>query len=125
MKDRTQTALVILRWVVGLVLLLESARFAFSPAAARVFAATGMPNFVHLALAWCEMVASVIFLIPKTTNVGGRFLLIVLAFAILVHLLHGWFDVGALLVYATATWAVMTGIMPVTRPSGDFDSARG
>ncbi len=109
-QDRTRTAPIILRWVLGLVLLEQSARFAFSAGAARAFAATGMPNVVHLGLAWAEMVASVIFLIPKATAmiIGGWLLLTVLGFAIVVHLLHGWFDVGILVLYAAATWAVMT-----------------
>jgi len=43
----------------------------------------------------------------RTTVVGGRFLIAVLALAIVIHILHGWFDVGALLVYLAATWAVI------------------
>ena len=46
-QDRTRTAPIILRWVLGLVLLEQSARFAFSAGAARAFAATGMPNVVQ------------------------------------------------------------------------------
>jgi hypothetical protein len=111
-RDRTRTALVVLRWVLGLVLLEESARFAFSPGAARAFAETGMPNVVHLGLAWSEMVAAVIFLIPRATVIGGWLLLTVLGFAVVVHLLHGWFDTGVLLVYAAGTWAVMAGTEP-------------
>jgi hypothetical protein len=38
---------------------------------------------------------------------GGRFLIAVLAAAIVIHLLHGWFDVRVLVVYAAATWAVV------------------
>lgn len=113
-QNQTRTALVLLRWVLGLVILEESAQFAFSPSAARALAATGMPNVVHIVLAWSEMVAAVIFLvpralIPKATIVGGWLLLTILTFAIVVHLLHGWFDVGALVVYAAAAWAVMSG----------------
>lgn len=113
-QNQTRAALVLLRWVLGLVILEESARFAFSPSAARAFAATGMPNVVHLGLAWSEMVAAVIFLmpkalIPKATIIGGRLLLTILALAIVVHVLHGWFDVGVLVLYAAATWAVMAG----------------
>jgi len=26
-----------------------------------------------------------------------------------LHILHGWFDVGALVVYAAAAWAVVAG----------------
>jgi hypothetical protein len=73
------------------------------------FAKTGLPNFVRLALAWTEMAAAILFLIPRATMAGGWFLIAVLVSAIVIHLLHGWLDVGALVVYAAATWAVMAG----------------
>ena len=97
-----------LKWTLGLVILAEAGRFAFSPPAAQTFARTGMPSVVHRTLAWGEMAAAVLFLIPRANVAGGWFLMTILGFAIVVHLLHGWFDVGALVVYATATWAVMT-----------------
>ncbi|MGB9072615.1 MAG: hypothetical protein WCC22_08070 [Terriglobales bacterium] len=108
-SDRSPTALVVLQWVLGLVILAESAAFAFSPAAAHAFAKTVLPNFVRLALAWTEMAAAILFLIPRATMAGGWFLTAVLVAAIVLHLLHGWLDVGALVVYAAATWAVMAG----------------
>jgi hypothetical protein len=40
---------------------------------------------------------------------GGLLLIAVLAFAIVIHLLHGWFDVGGLVVYAAAAWTVVAG----------------
>jgi hypothetical protein len=39
-------------------------------------------------------------------------LIAVLAVAVVLHLLHGWWNVGPLLVYAAATWAVMAGRAP-------------
>jgi len=106
-NDRLPVALCILQWVLGLVILVESLRFASSPQAAHTFAKTGLPNFVHLGLAWAEMAAAILFLVPRATVVGGRLLIAVLAAAIVIHLLHGWFDVGGLLVYAASTWAVV------------------
>jgi len=38
-------------------------------------------------------------------------LIAVLVCAAILHTLHGWWDVGALVVYAAATWAVMAGRM--------------
>jgi hypothetical protein len=108
-SGRLPAALLILQWVLGLVILGESARFAFSPEAAHAFAKTGMPNFIRLGVAWAEIAAAILFLIPRATVAGGRFLIAVLAAAILIHLLHGWFDVGVLLVYTAATWAVVAG----------------
>jgi hypothetical protein len=106
-NDRLPVALRILQWVLGLLILEESARFAFSPAAAHAFAQTGLPGFIRHALAWAEMAAAILFLVPRATVVGGWFLIVVLASAIVLHLLHGWFDVEVLLVYAAAAWAVV------------------
>jgi len=108
-QDRLPAVLRILQWALGLVILVESARFAFSSGAAQAFAKTGLPNYIRLALAWAEIAAGILFLIPRAAVVGGWFLIVVLASAIVLHLLHGWFDVGALVVYAAAVWAVVTG----------------
>ena len=110
--DRMRRAIVLLQWVLGLVILAQASRFAFSRSAAADFAKTGMPNFVHLGLAWGEMAAAALFLIPAFVSVGGRLLIAILACAIVLHLLHGWFDVGGLVVYAAAAWAVVAANAP-------------
>jgi len=107
--DRLPAALRILQWVLGLVIMAESLRFAFSPEAAHAFAKTGLPDFIRPALAWAEIAAAILFLVPRATVAGGRFLIVVLVLAIVLHLLHAWFDVGALVVYAAAAWVVITG----------------
>jgi len=106
--DRLPLALRILHWTLGLVILAESAHFALSPESAHAFAKTGLPYFIRPVLAWAEIAAAILFLIPRATVVGGRFLIVVLALAIVLHLLHGWFDVGGLVVYAVAAWVVIT-----------------
>src|SRR5437868_11741832 len=106
--NRTRSALTVLQWVLGLVILAESANFAFSPGAAHSFAKTGLPNFIRMALAWSEMAAAVIFLIPGAIVVAGWLKIFVLACAIVLHLLHGWLDVGGLIVYVAGVWAVRT-----------------
>lgn len=108
-NDRARYGLVALQWVLGLVIFMQAAMFAFSPASAHAFAKTGLPDVIRLALAWAEMAAAIVFLIPRTTMAGGWLLLVVLAGAIVLHLLHGWRDVGGLLIYVAATWAVMAG----------------
>src|SRR5215472_10512654 len=107
--DRARTGLLVLQWVLGLVILAEGAAFAFSHASAAAFARTGLPNIIRLALAWAEMAAAVLFLIPRATIAGGWLLIVVLAGAIVVHLVHGWLNVGSLVIYAVATWAVIAG----------------
>lgn len=106
-EDRARPAITLLRWVLGMFILEEAARFAFSSSAAAACAKTGLPNALHVGLAWAEMAAAVVFLIPGVAIAGGWLLIAVLGFAILVHVLHGWFDVGGLMVYAAAAWAVM------------------
>ena len=106
-SDRLPAALRILQWVLGLVIMEESLRFAFSPEAAHAFVKTGLPNFIRLGLAWAEIAAAILFLVPRATVVGGRFLIVVLGAAIVIHILHRWFDVGVLVVYAAAAWAVV------------------
>ena len=74
-------AIPLLHWSVGLVVLAESLRLAIGPEAGRHFARTGMPAWLRPALAWPEIVAALLFLIPLTVVAGGYFLLVVFAFA--------------------------------------------
>jgi len=96
-----------LQWIVGLVLIVESLRFAFEPSAARHFARTGMPLWMRPALAWTEITAAILFLVPFTMRLGGYLLLVIFFLAGLLHILHGEFDVGLLLVYAMAVLVSM------------------
>ena len=108
-NDRARAALLVLQWVLGLVILAEAAGFAFSARSAHDFAKSGLPDFIRLLLAWGEMVAAILLLIPRTIIAGGWLLIGVLVVAIVLHFLHGWWNVGPLVVYAAATWAVMAG----------------
>ena len=51
--------------------------------------------------------AAVLFLVPITTVVGAWLLLLVFAGAILLHVLHGQYEVGGLLVYSAAVYVVL------------------
>jgi DoxX-like family len=97
-----------LQWTVGLVLIIESLRLAFEPSAARHFARTGMPMWMRPALAWTEIAAAILFLVPFTTVVGGYALLVIFAVAALLHVLHGEFDIGVLVVYSMAVLVSLT-----------------
>jgi hypothetical protein len=116
-NDRARCSLIALQWALGLVILVEAAVFAFSPGSAHSFAKTGLPDFIRMALAWGEMVGAVLFLIPRTLIVGGWSLIVVLALAIVLHLLHGWWNVGSLMVYAAAAWAVMVSRRQISAPN--------
>ena len=106
MNERAQRlAIPGLRWSVGLVVLLQSLEFVFSEPAAKAFAHTGLPAWIRPVLGGVEMLAALVFLVPAATLVGGYALLMVFVVAVLIHILHGWYDVGALVVYAMAVFA--------------------
>ena len=102
-----QRALRGLQWTVGLVLIVESLRLAFEPSAARHFARTGLPLWMRPVLAWTEIAAAIFFLVPFTTLWASYALLVVFFVAALLHVLHGEFDVGVLVVYSMA---VLVGV---------------
>lgn len=101
------TAVLGLQWTVGLVLIVASFRLAFEPSAARSFARTGMPLWMRPALAWAEIAAAILFLVPFTTLLGGYLLLVIFFLAALLHILHGEFDISVLLVYGMAVLTSM------------------
>ena len=103
--QHTRIALTALQWTLGLVILVEAVLF-LMPAARPGFARTHMPNFVRLVLGWGEIIGAVLVLIPRTAISGAWLLVTVFLFAILIHLLHGMFNVGNLAIYTAAAWAV-------------------
>jgi len=102
-EQRMRTALTGLQWTLGLVILMEAVLFVM-PSAAHDFAQTHMPDIVRLVLGWGEIIGALLLLIPRTAVRGGW----VLA-GIFVHLLHGAYNVGNLLIYTAAAWAVVSG----------------
>lgn len=102
-----RTTLLGLQWVVGVVLIIESLRLAIDPLAGRHFARAGMPLWLRPALAWTEIAAAVLFLVPFTMMLGGYLLLVIFFLAALLHILHGEFDVGVLVVYGMAVLVSM------------------
>jgi len=105
---KTRIALIVLRWALGMVILIEAILFVV-PSAARGFAATHMPGFIRLVLGWGEILGCVLLLIPRTTIRGAWLLLAVFVLAIMIHLLHGAYNVGNLVIYAAAAFAIACG----------------
>jgi hypothetical protein len=103
----TRLSIPLLRWTLGLAIVLESCQFVFSVSAAHFFAKTGLPAWLRPALGGAEIIATVLFLVPVTALVGGYFLLFILALAVLIHILHGQFGVEGLVVYGVAVLACM------------------
>jgi hypothetical protein len=106
--QRRQIALTGLQWTLGLVILIEAAFFVM-PSAAHNFAKTHMPDAVRLVLGLGEIAGCILMLIPRTAIRGAWLLVAVFVLAIVIHLLHGRYEVGNLAIYTAAAWAVAVG----------------
>jgi type II secretory pathway component PulF len=105
---KAKLGLCVLQWSLGIVILIEAVMFVL-PSAAHEFRRTHMPGFVRMILGWGEIAGSVLLLIPKTAIRGAWLLLAVFVMAILIHLLHGLYGIGNLVVYAAAAFAIAIG----------------
>jgi uncharacterized membrane protein YphA (DoxX/SURF4 family) len=92
----------LLRWPLGLVVMLESCEFLFSASAAHFLAKAGLPAWLRPVLGGSETIAAVLFLVPFTSRLGGYLLLVIFGLAALLHIAHGQYGVEGLLVYAVA-----------------------
>lgn len=100
--------LTALRFALGIVVLIEAVMFVL-PGAAHAFARTNMPRFVRLVLGFGEIAGSILLLVPATVVRGAWLLLAIFVMAILLHLLHGLYGIGNLIVYAAAAFAIAVG----------------
>lgn len=107
-KQQTKVAITALQLTLGVVILIEAILFVI-PSAAHDFAQTHMPNIVRLLLGWGEIIGCILMLIPRTSVRGAWVLMAVFIFAIALHLLHGMYNVGNLVIYAAAAWTVAVG----------------
>lgn len=98
----------VLRWTLGIVILIEALTFVM-PSAAHEFTRTHMPGFVRLVLGFGEILGCALLLIPRTVVRGACLLLAVFVMAILLHLLHGLYGIGNLVIYAAAAFAIAVG----------------
>ncbi len=104
----SNAGLTILRFVLGVVILIEAVLFVL-PSAAHEFSRTHMPGIIRLLLGGGEIVGCILLLIPKASIKGAWFLFAVFVFAILIHLLHGSYNVGNVVIYAAAALAIALG----------------
>lgn len=107
-SGQTKTALTVLQWALGVVILMEAVLFVL-PSAAHDFTRTHMPGFIRVVLGFGEILGCVLLLIPRTAVRGAWLLLAVFVFAILLHLLHGIYGVGNLVIYSAAAFAIAVG----------------
>jgi uncharacterized membrane protein YphA (DoxX/SURF4 family) len=106
--QRMKIALTGLQWTLGLVILIEAILFLL-PNAAHAFASTHMPNIIRMVLGWGEIAGCILMLIPRTAIRGAWVLAAVFLLAIVIHLVHGMYEVGNLAIDAAAAWAVVVG----------------
>jgi hypothetical protein len=107
-EHRMKCALTGLQWTLGLVILIEAALFLL-PSARHDFTRTHMPDILRQVLGWGEIIGAVLLLIPRTAVRGAWVLAGIFVLAIIVHMLHGMFNVGSLAVYTAAACAVAIG----------------
>lgn len=105
---KTKIGLTVLQWSLGIVVLMEAVMFVM-PGAAHDFTRTHLPGFVRMVLGVGELLGSVLLLIPQTAVRGAWLLMAVFIMAILLHLLHGMYNVGNLVIYLAAAFAVASG----------------
>lgn len=105
---KTRLALTVLQWVLGIVILAEAVQFVM-PAAAHDFARTHLPGMIRLILGWGEIAGCILMLIPFTAIRGAWVLVGVFTLAIVLHLLHGMYNVGNLVIYTAAAFAIAIG----------------
>jgi hypothetical protein len=105
---KPKLGLCVLQYALGIVILIEAVLFVM-PSAAHDFSRTHMPAFIRLLLGWGEIAGCIVLLIPKTGMRGAWFLFAIFVFAILLHLLHGFYNVGNLVIYAAAAFAIAVG----------------
>lgn len=106
--SQAKLGLTVLQWSLGIVILIEAVMFVL-PSAAHSFARTHMPGFVRMILGFGEILGCILLLIPQTVVRGAWVLLAVFLMGILVHLLHGMYGIGNLVIYAAAALAIAVG----------------
>lgn len=97
-----EPSMALLRWSVSLVVLWESYQFAVSTASVHHLQRMGLPGWIPPVLGAGEIGAVLVFLVPKLRRIGGYALLVIFAIAAVLHLSHGQFEIGPLVVYTAA-----------------------
>ena len=106
--SKGKIGLCVLQYALAISILIMAVRFVL-PSAAHNFAQSHMPGFVRLVIGFGEILGSVLLLIPKTVTAGAWILFAVFVMGILLHLLHGSLDVGSVVIYAAAAFAIGMG----------------
>jgi hypothetical protein len=95
-----------LRIVMALVIVWLSIPTAFPRDPAELARHLGLGVVLRL-LAGAEILGALLLLVPRLVRVGAWTLIAVFVVAIAVHLLHGQFHVGPLIIYAMSTAVIL------------------
>jgi hypothetical protein len=96
-------SLIFLRVVLGLVIGGYSAALVL-----RQFRSAHAHWHSHMFLVGCaELLATILFLIPKTMRCGGIALIMIMVYAMIFHVLHREYDVSYLAIYIAGVLAVV------------------
>jgi hypothetical protein len=108
-RSRQDLAITILQWAIGVIVFVESC-MTFRGAVTDIRAAEHIRHLelARLFISGCEAIAAVLFLIPATLRAGSWALMVIFAWAILVHSLHGYLHELPLVIYGAGVFAVMT-----------------
>ncbi len=106
-EQLARLSIPLLRWTLGLIVILESARFIISTSAAHFLANAGLPDWIRPVLGGAEIIAAVLFLVPITTVFGSYLLLVIFGIAAVIHILHGQYGIEVLVLYAVAVLVCM------------------
>ncbi len=77
------------------------------PNARHDFCRSHIPDVLRLVLGWGEIIGCILLLIPRTAVLGAWILVSIFVLAIVIHFLHGMYNVGNLVIYIAAAWAVV------------------
>jgi len=103
--SNSKLGLCVLQYSLAVVILIEAVRFVL-PGAAHDFARLHLPGFVRLVVGYGEILGSLLLLIPRSAIAGAWCLCLVFVMAIAIHLLHGQYEIGNLVIYAAAAFAI-------------------
>jgi hypothetical protein len=96
-----------LRWTLGIVILIEAILFV-RPGGGHAVAAAHLPDALRYVLGGGEIVGCVLLLVRRWAVWGGWILIAVFMLAMVIHLVHGMYDVGDLAIYTAAAWSIVT-----------------
>jgi hypothetical protein len=97
-------ALTILRTSLSLVVMVQAVLFLVYSS---LSGAHVVPVPARIVLGGGEIGGALLFLVPPTLVIGGWLLIVIFAFALLIHLAHGQFE-GALVIYIAAVFTVLS-----------------